>query len=362
MAAARARARVLVVDDIAEIRELITRMLTADGHVVDAVATAEEAGALDPAGYDVLLIDAHLNQGSGAALIDSLVARDPGIVRRCVVITGGAAGPLPDGVRVLRKPFDHAALLELVHSGKAPGAEASEPSPAGQAPSGHGEPEQGDDDDDDREAGRAGARQPRVIELIDWLRRYDHGAISQLIHDGPAQDLSASILAIDLISRHVPADVERQLDEVATWLARTAGVLRDLTDQPWESSRAGLPLADVIRRQAAPALAEPIIVHATEKARPLEPAEQRAVTTVIDMLLHVGQPQRSARAEVASDERLIAITLTVRRDGPNETASAELAALDRLAWAFGGHADQGEDAGRWTAKVALRRRPSAAPW
>jgi hypothetical protein len=44
---------------------------------------------MDPAGYDALLVDAHLGRERGTALIQALVAEDPAAARRCLQITGG---------------------------------------------------------------------------------------------------------------------------------------------------------------------------------------------------------------------------------------------------------------------------------
>ena len=43
--------RVLVVDDVAEMRTLIQRVLSADGYQVDVAATLAEARSLDQRGY-----------------------------------------------------------------------------------------------------------------------------------------------------------------------------------------------------------------------------------------------------------------------------------------------------------------------
>jgi DNA-binding response OmpR family regulator len=326
-----------MVDDVAEIRELIKRMLTAEGHVVDAVATAEEASALEPSDYDVLLIDAQLRQGSGTAFIDSLVARDPALARKCVLITGGAVGSLSEGVRVLRKPFDRRALLDTLRATNEPGSEA-----------------------DRDQSGHALAGQSRVIELLDQLRGYDYGMLRKLVHDGPVQDLSAAILALDLTRRRVPDEVARQLDEVATWLARAAATLSDLTDRPRAPGPGQAALADAVRQQSASAGVQAITVRAIDKAGPLEPAEQRAVATIVGMLLDTVRLRPVAEVEVTSDERFLTIALTVHTESPDETVSADLATLDRLAWAFGGHARTGT-AGTWTVKIVLDRLPSAAP-
>ncbi len=87
--------RVLVLDDTEAVRVLIRRVLTGSGYQVDVAGSAREARELRPAGYDVLLIDAHLGGEPGTVLIEELRAADPDSARRCLLVTGG----LPTGRR-----------------------------------------------------------------------------------------------------------------------------------------------------------------------------------------------------------------------------------------------------------------------
>ena len=108
--------RVLVVDDVAEMRTLIWRILSADGYQVDVAATLAEARDLDPAGYSAVLVDAHLGTEQGTDLIEELRSADPAAVSRCLVITGGTADAGPAGLAVLTKPFRAADLLDAVRA------------------------------------------------------------------------------------------------------------------------------------------------------------------------------------------------------------------------------------------------------
>ena len=101
LAASPGGPRVLVVDDTDEVRVLIRRALAGHGYQVDAAASLAQASALDPAGYDVVLVDAHLGAELGTDLIDALVAQDPAAAGRCLMITGGSSGVVPHGVAVL---------------------------------------------------------------------------------------------------------------------------------------------------------------------------------------------------------------------------------------------------------------------
>ena len=108
--------RVLVVDDTDEVRTLIGRALAAHGYRVDAAATLAQASALDPAGYDAVLVDAHLGAELGTDLIETMLAQDPAAARRCLVITGGSTAIVPHGVACLAKPFRPADLLHAVRA------------------------------------------------------------------------------------------------------------------------------------------------------------------------------------------------------------------------------------------------------
>ncbi len=108
--------RVLVVDDTDDIRALIRRALAGQGYEVDVAASLAQARALDPAGYDLLLVDAHLGADLGTDLIVELVADDPAAAGRCLVITGGGTGGLPRGVASLPKPFRPDDLISAVRA------------------------------------------------------------------------------------------------------------------------------------------------------------------------------------------------------------------------------------------------------
>ncbi len=108
--------RVLVVDDVEEMRTLIRRALSASGYQVDVAASLGQARALDPASYDAVLVDAGLGTERGVDLVEALRSADPAAAGRCLVITGGTADTIPDGVARLTKPFQLAQLLKAVHA------------------------------------------------------------------------------------------------------------------------------------------------------------------------------------------------------------------------------------------------------
>jgi CheY-like chemotaxis protein len=105
-------ATVLLADDDALVRRVITEALEAAGHRVLAASDECEALAVQEA-YDVALVDAHLGKRLRSTLGDELRNRRPGI--RLIVMSGlpGEGGYLFADA-VLAKPFSFEDLLVLV--------------------------------------------------------------------------------------------------------------------------------------------------------------------------------------------------------------------------------------------------------
>ena len=110
-------ARILVVDDDADMLRLLSLRLKAAGHEVVAVGSAEAALAqLDIARPQLVLSDVRLPGRDGLALFDEVRARHPSLP----VILLTAHGTIPDAVEAtsrgvftyLTKPYDGKELLE----------------------------------------------------------------------------------------------------------------------------------------------------------------------------------------------------------------------------------------------------------
>ena len=113
------RARVLVVDDDADMLRLLSLRLQAAGYDVVAVGSAEAALAqLDMARPQLVLSDVRLPGRDGLALFDEVRARHPSLP----VILLTAHGTIPDAVEAtsrgvftyLTKPYDGKELLEKI--------------------------------------------------------------------------------------------------------------------------------------------------------------------------------------------------------------------------------------------------------
>ncbi|MFL5520165.1 MAG: PAS domain S-box protein [Gemmatimonadales bacterium] len=86
---ARARRRVLVVDDEAAMRSAISTFLATLGHTVTTASDGTEARALLAANeYDVVLLDLRMPDLGGDTLYEELRDRDPRHARRVVFVTG----------------------------------------------------------------------------------------------------------------------------------------------------------------------------------------------------------------------------------------------------------------------------------
>jgi DNA-binding response OmpR family regulator len=110
---------ILVVEDEPMIRDLVERILVADGHEVRVAEDAPSALELsrtrssDP--VDLLLTDYALPGMGGPALAAEIRALWPGVAVLCMSGYGHEAEGLPPGSRFLQKPFTAQELVEAVH-------------------------------------------------------------------------------------------------------------------------------------------------------------------------------------------------------------------------------------------------------
>jgi len=112
-------ARVLVIDDEAEITDLLRTLLEAAGYeVASADSGAVALELLDTARFDAIVSDLRMPDLDGAALWRAVRERHPTLVRRMLFVTGDTLSPgarqfLDEtGCPRLEKPFARAELLE----------------------------------------------------------------------------------------------------------------------------------------------------------------------------------------------------------------------------------------------------------
>ena len=294
--------RVLVVDDMAEMRTLIWRILSADGYQVDVAATLAEARGLDPAGYSAVLVDAHLGTEQGMDLIEELRSADPVAVSRCLVITGGTADAGPAGLAVLTKPFRAADLIDAVralqqaapaqpdppqHQPPLPEPPLPEPGlpepglpepglpePGLQEP---GLPEPGLQEPGLQEPGSRpesgggpesswGSPSPspaqirRLLAVTRRLRTRERRDLVGFLHDGPIQELTAGTLEAEMMRRSAPAGPASRVDAVLRQIEAAARALRWLVDGEWPFMQPEVQLAGALRQRCAWLLTEPLAI------------------------------------------------------------------------------------------------------
>lgn len=108
----------MVVDDEEDLRRIISRMLAAQGEVVEAADSAEAVRLLKTCKPDLLLLDVTLPDGSGLDVLKEARALAPTLP--VLMLTGmldisTARDALEQGARAyMTKPFEPAALKQEV--------------------------------------------------------------------------------------------------------------------------------------------------------------------------------------------------------------------------------------------------------
>ena len=110
------RPRLLVIDDDADIRDVVMVLFEEQGYDVDAVADGIDAVQLSK-DYDVILLDLNMPVFDGERLADYWALTDPERLRRVIVLSGYsrfARGRAIPAFATVRKPFDPNDLVEVV--------------------------------------------------------------------------------------------------------------------------------------------------------------------------------------------------------------------------------------------------------
>jgi CheY-like chemotaxis protein len=380
--------RVLVVDDTDEVRMLIRRALAAHGYQVDVAATLAQASALDPAGYDVVLVDAHLGAELGTDLIEAMLARDPAAAGRFLVITGGSTAIVPHGVACLAKPFRPADLLQAVRAlhqedsagtpvpptgavtvqpgavHSRPGATHSPPGAVDGAPgplavlateNGSPQPQPGTV----RPAGQAHRMPPawRLLGIIRGLRSSERATVADFVHDGPIQELAAASLAMQMTGRDGSAGLAR-LGEVQGEIDAAGRSLRYLTDGDWPFLPPGASLTDTIRQRTAWLPLSSITVDIRQTCAALR-AEAPLIADVVELALFVmtsDGPLSQAQICVQAGETEAEIVLTLTQPGDVRDWAPDTGQLAELASILGGTAHTDRGPARWQVRITLPRQ------
>jgi DNA-binding response OmpR family regulator len=358
--------RILVVEDAPDMQAVISRLLGSRGYRVDTAGTLAEARAMTPGEYDAVLVDARLGSEQGTTFIAELIALDPGLASRCLLMSGGLLDA-PSGVAALAKPFLPDQLLDAVRALCA--AVPAQPV----AP--------------ERES--AAATGPAVMPLgvSGLLRERERADVADALHDGPVQDLAAAILGLHLIREQLPTPRRELLDSVAGQVSQAATALRALIGRlspPWP----GASPATMITSQTAWLLASPADVDIRPPADGMSQKTARLAADVAELVLflasdaHASGGQRpNARIRVLetepqtldleaaiswapgdprADGTVSAGTVSAGSDRAG-TASADTAWRERLRGAlesaFGAEIDVAHRPGELRVRVSLRGAP-----
>jgi CheY-like chemotaxis protein len=373
--------RVLVVDDVAEMRTLIRRVLSADGYQVDVAATLAEARSLDPGGYSAVLVDAHLGSEHGIDLIEELRSADPAAARRCLVITGGPADAGPAGLAFLAKPFRAADLLDAVRTLPQPAPPQPDPSSSGPPGPGPAWPEPGPPEPGTPRSAQPPAvpgagpqpgpsrdRQPpspaqirHLLALTRRLRARERRELVGFLHDGPIQELTAGTLEAGMMRKSAPAGPVPRLDAVLRQLDAAAGALRWLVDGDWPFMQPEVRLASALRQRSAWLLAGSLTTDIDAGCAELAASDVPAVVDVAELMLLGMLPEHcpvrahlAVRGQPQLIELELALTPPPAAGQPMGDPAPAQAALRDLAEALGSEAHTDCQAECWWARIALR--------
>jgi DNA-binding response OmpR family regulator len=354
--------RVLVVDDLDQMRVLIRRALSADGYEVDVAATLAEAQRMDLAGYDAVLVDAHLGSGRGIDLIETLRSQDPAAAGRCMVITGGAADMVPEGVPVLAKPFQVSDLLAAVRALQQPAA-VTKPGEAADVGAGP---------DIEVPASVPQARfqptvgDPQVRKLLGTVRRLrerERRGLIDFLHEGPIQELTAASLELQMMQRAPSPGPAPRVDFLLRQVDAASGAMRWLVDELWPFLPCETDLTQAIHQRTAWLLAAPATVD--DGMRPAGPGatEVPLIADVVELMLLASEAATpSARAQVAvrTDEQLIQIDLSLTSvlddsdDGAIGDPATAQASLEGLAAALGASMQVDFSEQQWRVRLTMQ--------
>jgi CheY-like chemotaxis protein len=355
-----ANLRVLVVDDVEDMRILIHRALGARGYDVDVAATLAEARGMSPAGYDAVLVDAHLGPERGIDLVETLCSEDPAAAGRCLVMTGGTAERLPDGVAWLAKPFQLGELIDAVSAlggpdtaGVAHWRAGISPSPREDPPT-SAQPGGGQPPDADPQAWQ-------LLRLTRQLRERERRELTDFLHDGPIQELTAVTLELQMMARS--ASAASPFDRVLQRLNAASGSLRWLVEGPWPFKEPETRLAASLQQRTAWMLTTPVTVDADEQAAGVSTTEISVIADVVELMLLgmvAARPPAQVHVAVRTDDHLLQIDLT-HTSAPADDQTADDRAtveptLNALASALGADAHLKICGPCWQAHIDVHRQ------
>lgn len=341
--------RVLVVDDMADVRMLMRRVLARCGYQVDEAGSGPEASALGPARYDVVVLDANLGAERGTDLIEAMLAEDPAAAARCLLVTGGGPGLAPPGVGYLAKPFRPDELVAAVRAQHEAAITATAAAPrTATHPGPHPAP---------APAPAPGSARDLLL-LIRRLRAAERASVAGLLHDGPVQELTAAMLSLEVLASRAPADLAPRFGEIRQQLGSASRPVRELIDDWAPVVDADPGLATAVEQRTGWL---PFSTVSVECAGSLpDRAGLAGLAEVIELALflaagHVppGQACVLVRADGGTAEIQLVLTAGPGGNGGPGDAAGLRGALAGLAAALGGTARTETSGIPWCARISL---------
>jgi DNA-binding response OmpR family regulator len=107
--------RVLLVEDFAQLREMLVDGLMRAGFAVESAGSVQDGLALHPETFDALVVDQRIDGELGTDLFRSLHEQDAEVASRFILMTADErALNLPATVPILLKPFRITVLVDAV--------------------------------------------------------------------------------------------------------------------------------------------------------------------------------------------------------------------------------------------------------
>lgn len=117
----RRRPRVLIIDDDARLRDVLSLVLSDDCEVTLAASGAEAFEHLGQSPFDVIVCDLSMPRMSGSQIHAALAEQNPDAANRMVIVTGGAYSSASEeflrasGCPHVPKPFTPDELMGAIH-------------------------------------------------------------------------------------------------------------------------------------------------------------------------------------------------------------------------------------------------------
>jgi hypothetical protein len=316
---------------------------------------------MSPVGYDSVVVDAHLGLDRGTDLVNEMISEDPAAAAKCLMITGGAAGAIPDGVSLLVKPFHPGELLAAVRALHVPTARTGDHHPAGSQHSGRppaavSAPTPAQEPVAHRHQGSP------LLAVTRRLRAQERSELVDVLHDGPIQELTAATLVLHMMRRSAPPDLAGRLADVQQRLDKAGRTLRSLIDGQWPFLKEETRLEDALPERTAWLLTTPLTVSLSQVAAALGPAEVPHVVDLVELLLFAmatDGPLALAEAAIDVAEAQISIELAATPPATDDPAagyqSAAGPALAELAAALGITVQSKLGPQHWQAVITVSR-------